>query len=101
MAKMSGSWKNFGVKIENKQIPVYNIIADVESNINKIQEGQDRARRKIANTICSFLCIGQYGRSSLIPSLKEIKAEKILKDTRALFLLRQRSRDGRDEKGLL
>ena len=39
VAKIASLGTNFGLKVENREIPTFNIIADIESNISKIPIG--------------------------------------------------------------
>ena len=55
VTKVASLGFNFGVTIKKREIPTYNIIADIEFNINKINpESYDEMLLKIANTVNNF-----------------------------------------------
>ena len=59
------------------EIPTFNIIADIESNISKIPvESQDEARLKIVNCVNNFCKSGTKSKSKLLQPFKEIKEAK-------------------------
>ena len=77
VAKVASLGINFGLTLENREIPTFNIIADIESNINKIPaESQDEARLKIVNCVNNFKKSGRKPKSKLLQPFKEIKETK-------------------------
>ena len=63
--------------VDNRETPTFNIIADIESNINKIPaESQDEARLKIVNCVNNFFESGKNQKSKLLQPFKEIKNTK-------------------------
>ena len=64
--------------IKRREIPTYNIIADIESNIKKINpESHDELRLKIANVVKNFMKNGSKHKSKLLQPSKEIKEARI------------------------
>ena len=63
--------------VDNRETPTFNIIADIESNINKIPaESQDEARLKIVNCVNNFFKSGKNQKSKLLQPFREIKEAK-------------------------
>ena len=59
VAKDASLGINFGLTVDNRETPSFNIIADIESNINKIPtESQDEARLKIVMCVNNFFKSG-------------------------------------------
>ena len=64
VAKAASLGKKFGVTIQKREIPTYNIIADIESNINKInRKSHDILRLKITNVVNNFKKNGSKHKS--------------------------------------
>ena len=74
VAKIASLGINFGVTIKKREIPTYTIIADIESNINKINpESHDEMRLKVANAVNNFKKCGNEHKSKFVQPVKEIK----------------------------
>ena len=64
VAKVASLGINFGLTVDNCETPTYNIITDIQSNINKIPaESQDEARLKIVNCVNNFFKSGKNQKS--------------------------------------
>ena len=69
---------NFGLTVDNRETSTFNIIADIELNINKIpSESQDEARLKIVNCVNNFFKSDNNKKSRLLQPFNEIKEAKI------------------------
>ena len=70
--------KIFGLTIHKREIPTYNIIADIESNIKKINpESHDELKLKITNVVNNFKRNGSKHKSKFLQLSKEIKEARI------------------------
>ena len=74
VAEVASIGINFGLNVENREILTFNIIVNIESDINKIPiESQDEARLKIVNCVNNFIKNGSKPKSKLLQPFKETK----------------------------
>ena len=76
--KVSSLGIYFDLTLKNREIPTFNIIKDIESNINKIPiESQDEARLKIINYVNNYIKSGSKPKSKLLKPFKEIRDKQL------------------------
>ena len=90
VAKIASLGINFGLTIKKREISTYTIIADIESNINKINpESRDEMRLKVANVVNNFKKGVNEHKSEFVKPVKEIKeARNFVKNTPDIVFIR-------------